>query len=417
MSLTLTTPKDTKDSCTFDDCLITGFIKGLFAKIHGAKSEYNFTIVRHAKSIKNDLEALGADTNKEFSFNYLNGMEATLPEAEFRYVVIHKNNKPLLAAYFQLFTLTSKNFNVDLSQGVGKTVVKLFLDLKKARVLVSGNALRNETQAFIYDKNELTEELAIQGFISAAEKVAADECPLGVVLRDVPMSQFLADRGYQKPWDDEVMNMNVAPTWTNLQDYTADLSRKYKARANKIIEAAKPLTLTQLTEKQVTAYATEINTLFNAVVQQQTFVLTEPASNYLSVLKKLYKDTFEVFGFFEGEKLVAFYSGFVTESSYEMYYVGFDYALNNQYQLYFNMLFCGLERAIVLGKKTLKLSRTSFDAKASLGAKAVSLDCCIKMVHLTDFVLRRFVNYFSSMEDKHWKQRNPLKSAQGIPEL
>ncbi len=412
MSVTLTTPNTINDSCPFDDCLITGFIKGLFAKIHGAKSEYNFTIVRHAALIKDDLASLGADHNKDFSFGYLNAMEAALPEAEFRYVAIHKNNKPLLIAYFQLYTLTSKNFNFDQNKGVGKTLVKFFLDLKKARILVSGNAVRNETAAFIYDKTILSEAIATQGFIAAAEKVAADECPLAVVLRDVPVSQFLLDRGYQQPWEDEVMNMSIAPNWTYLQDYINDLTRKYKARANKAIEACKPLRVAQLTESQVAEHAGTINELFNSLTRQQSFVLTEPAANYITVLKKLYKNDFEVFGFFEGDKLVAFYSGFVTSDCYEMYYVGFDYTLNSQYQLYFNMLFSGLERAIVLGKTTLKLGRTSFDAKASLGATAAGLNSYIKMVHLSDFVLRRFINYFSSMEDKHWKQRNPLKNAQ-----
>jgi hypothetical protein len=74
------------------------------------------------------------------------------------------------------------------------------------------------------------------------------------------------------------------------------------------------------------------------------------------------------------------------------------------------MLFSGLERAITLGKQTLKLGRTSFDAKASLGAKPQTLPYILKIPHLPDFVLRRFINYFSALEDKRWKLRNPLKT-------
>ena len=92
-----------------------------------------------------------------------------------------------------------------------------------------------------------------------------------------------------------------------------------------------------------------------------------------------------------------------------MYYVGFDYDANATCQLYFNLLFSGLERAIQLKKKTLKMGRTSFDAKASLGATAHSVDYSIKLSHLKTFILRKFGAYFTSLEDKRWKQRNPLK--------
>jgi hypothetical protein len=55
------------------------------------------------------------------------------------------------------------------------------------------------------------------------------------------------------------------------------------------------------------------------------------------------------------------------------------------------------------------LGRTSFDAKASLGAKPESTTYFLKTSFMPDAVSNWFVKYFSSMEDNKWKLRNPLK--------
>jgi len=129
----------------------------------------------------------------------------------------------------------------------------------------------------------------------------------------------------------------------------------------------------------------------------------------LRSIKQLYGDDFEVIGFFRDEELVAFYTAFITQHEYELYYVGFDYQFNNDYQLYFNILFSGLERSIHLKKRQLRLGRTSFDAKASLGAKPIEMVYFYKPDNIPNVVTKWFANYFSSMEDAKWKQRNPLK--------
>lgn len=408
MGITLTTNTAYNDGCTYDDCLIASFLKSLFSKIHGAKSGNNYTISKHVKNVKADLAALADNAETELSYDYLNAMEKALPGIAFRYVVIYKNDKPLLLAYYQLHTITSQNFNPTHHKGFVKGIIRFLLDLKKAKVLITGNALRSETAGFVYDKRTLTYAQAIEGIVAGAEKIAADECTAAVILQDVLSSPFLAEKGYRQPFDDRAMTLNMDPDWYNLQDYLADLSRKYKTRANKTLEAASALTITTLTEKQLTAHQAAMNSLFAGLTQQQAFVLAQPADTYFVALKKLYKESFEVTAFFEGTKLLAFYSAFITADEYEVHYVGFDYTANTQYQLYFNILLSALERSILLRKKSLKLGRTSFDAKASLGAQPYSLNYQIKMGHIPGLVLQKFVDYFSSIEDNRWKQRSPL---------
>jgi hypothetical protein len=399
----------------YDHCLISACLRSLF-KCDSKSNEPDFIVKTSVAQVKQDLEQLNKDVT-ELSYEYLAAMEQSMKNAGFRYIVVHEKGKPVLFAYFQLFTLTSRNFNLEKNKGFVRGIVRFFLDLKKVNVLISGNALRNDTACFCFDEKVLTPDGAVEIVASAAEKIAADEQGAALILKDIPVTgrtrKWLGDLGFYMPWEDQVMVMDIDPAWTGLTDYASALSRKYKTRASKILQAADRLTERVLTEMELIEREGQMNKLFKNVAANQSFVLTQPGATHFSDLKKIYKGDFEVVGIFDGHKLVAFYSAFVTDADYEVYYVGFDYDLNNEYQLYFNMLFSGLGRAITLKKDQLKLGRTSFDAKASIGAKPQQMDYLLKTSSIPTVVSRWFTNYFSTMEDAKWKLRNPLKSAVG----
>ncbi len=194
-----------------------------------------------------------------------------------------------------------------------------------------------------------------------------------------------------------------------MEDYVQALSRKYKSRANKILEAGNVLEKRTLSEVETNKYSSKISGLFRQVARSQSFVLANLADDHFGKMKSLYKDSFEVMGFFYEGEIVAFTSAFISRDTYELYYAGFDYNHNQKLQLYFNLLFSGLERAIKLGKSVLKLGRTSLDAKASLGAHPEELVYYFKAGKIAGVVNNWFANYFSSMEDGKWKLRSPMK--------
>lgn len=399
--------------CTFDDCLITSLVKKLFTHTKGEPVPVQIAIHKKIADVKEDLTHLTANTT-ELSYNALALLEKVLPDVSFRYVVISKSNKPVLFAYYQLFTLTSSNFNLNNNSGFVKGILKFFVNLKRAKAVVLGNVLRNEMPGYCYDRAILNTDEAVEAVAGIAEKIAAEECATAIILKELPAlspeaQQVLADNRYTMPFEDTVMEMPVNPEWKTFADYTNALSRKYKARASKAVAALQPLEVRVLSTEEVAMYERDIDRLFSATVHQQPFTLTQPQAGYFTELKRMYKDEFEVVGYLLDGRLISFYTAFVGETNYNIYYVGFDYELNNTYQLYFNILFSGLEKAILAGKTTLELGRTSFDAKASLGAQPRQLNYLIKLEYIPDFVVQWFVKYFSSIENNKWKQRNPLK--------
>ena len=397
---------------TYDDCLITSCIKKLFTSRVKSKELPGYSISKDIASIEKELGQINSSTI-ELSYDYLLAMEQSLPGIDFRYVVFHKNKAPILFAYFQLFTTTSKNFNLKNNRTFIKGIIRFFLDLKKVKALISGNALRNETPCYSYDKSVINDTEAAELIAAAAEKIASDERVTALVLKDIPLSahgaKWLAGMGYYAPITDSAMNLTINPEWGSLTGYTAALSRKYKTRANKILALRDKLTVQELGSKDIAASQRQMNTLYKNVVERQSFALTQLGEEHFTKLKTLYNDSFEVFGFYHNKKLVAFYTAFVTPDAYEIYYVGLDYEVNDEYQLYFNILFSGLERTMLLNKSELKLGRTSFDSKASLGAKPVEINYFFKAMNVPAAVVNWFANYFTAMEDGKWKLRNPLK--------
>ncbi len=400
------------DSSFYDNCLISSCLKKVFTKTT-KKHEPVITISKHIADVRPALEQLNKQSGAELSYAYLAAMEQSLPATGFRYVVIYRDDRPVLFCYFQLISLTSRNFSFEKEKSFVKGIFGFFLDLKKIKVLLSGNALRIDTAGYCYNESVIGKDEATEIAASAAERIADEESATAVILKDLPVSaklnKWLTEMGYSTPWKDQVMILDIRPEWQNIVDYTAALSRKYRTRANKILAARDEITMQALGAEDIRQHEAAIHKLFTNVAESQPFILAQVGKNHFSKLKDVYLDKFEMTCFFHGKKLVAFYSAFVGDESYELYYVGFDYQANITYQLYFNLLFSGLERAMELGKQQLKLGRTSFDAKASLGAKPVDTNYFIKTANIPHVASRWFANYFSAMEDSKWKLRNPFK--------
>lgn len=398
-----------------EHCRITGFLKNIFAHAQGSKKDAGVSINCRIADALPELQQLNADIPEELSYKHLEAIEQSVKDAEFRYVFVHRDNKPILFLYFQIYTVTSQNFNFDIKGAFVKNIVHLFLNLKRAKVLVTGNAMRNNQLAYCYDSNALRPADALDAQLAMAEQLASAENAAAIILSwpdsaNASDQKVLTQMGYATPWDDSVMEMDVQEEWGSLQDYINDLSRKYKARANKILAGMEGVDIQPMSPAAIARHAKDLDRLFGEVVDKQPFTLSRSGAAYIKAMKDLYGDDFEVNGYYLDKKLIAFSSGIISNSAYEVYYVGFDNKMNSEYPIYFHMLLWGLERAILLGKKKLKLGRTSFDAKASLGAKPVNTGYYINLRHVPDVATTWFTKYFSATEDGKWKQRNPLKT-------
>lgn len=402
--------------CPSGYCPVTVLLKNLFTRFRSGKRDATLQIFDQAAAVAEALERLNA-TDAGLSLAHLQVMEQSLRDVTFRYVVVYRDERPVFFTYFQLFALSARNFNLHRDTSFVRRIMGMLLDMKKARLLVSGDALRTGATAYVYDPFVVQEKDVAATMMQLADKVAAEVSAAAVLLPGISCKDCVTGTeqtntfGYTTPMADSIMEMPVDPSWTSIQDYVGALTRKYRARANKVLQATAHLSIRQMDAAEVLKRRNEIRKLFQQVLDRQAFVLTSSGADYLVQLKQLYPDQFEVTGYFDGKRLVAFSSAFVEEKEYEMFYVGFDSELNEQVPLYFQLLLTGLERAVALGKKRLGLGRTSFDAKASLGAQAVPQDYAVKLRRMPDAAMSWLSCYFNAIEDGKWRLRNPLKSA------
>ncbi len=396
----------------YDNCVIMGRVKKLYYKFLPAQQQY--TVYDSVINLKNIITSLNREQYCDLSYEYLLALETTVKDASFRYVVIYIADKPVAFCYFQIYSLNSSHFKSSPSDKCYSRIFNIILDLKKIKVLVTGNALRNSSKYFCYDNELIDLKTSNKILISVADKIATDEGAFAAIIRDTELCaqdhRWAYQIGYHQPWNDLTMNMKGIQKWATLQDYVTSLSRKYRARAQKILQLRNDIVIKKLSIEEIKSNNKEIFQLFQKVVNQQDFVLTTLTENHFIDLAYSLGQQFEIIGYlFEGS-LVAFHSAYVSKNDYEVYYIGYDSTINSTHSLYFNILFTCLEEAIKGKHTTLKLGRTSFDAKASLGAVAENNNYLIKTSLLHRQLLTWFGKYFNKLEDEKWKTRTPLKN-------
>jgi hypothetical protein len=72
-------------------------------------------------------------------------------------------------------------------------------------------------------------------------------------------------------------------------------------------------------------------------------------------------------------RIVAFGWGLQDGTTYHMTYAGLDYRLNNEGDLYFNLMYAGLDRAFRRGVETIHVGQTAAAFKARIGCDSAPL--------------------------------------------
>jgi hypothetical protein len=153
-----------------------------------------------------------------------------------------------------------------------------------------------------------------------------------------------------------------------------------------------------------------MESLYLELVNKQMITIGTLNSSYFANMKKQLNERFECFGFFKEDELVAFSSHiyYPTKNEMEIHYIGINGQLNNQYQLYFNILCHGVETAINKQFVSLELGRTAKEAKANMGAVAQVNQ---SYVWLSSRILRSIFKYMSSNSDNSKINRQPFKNS------
>ncbi len=338
--------------------------------------------------------------------------KADLPDLEYIYALVTQNGKPAAAIYFQLLGIKEEHFNTAALRSWQGAAWKLFTTIAHPKLLVAGHLFRHDISS-LYIAEDIPAFDAYQLYKTAIDKVLRESCANAVLVKDMPEQLATYFQHYAPQFimlrNDISMEMEMPENWQHISDYEKALKHKYAQRFRKIRSAFSEVDIRELSAVEVLKCRDELYALYLEVCEKQQARIGYLSPGYLPLLKQQYGDALKVWAAYHNDEMVAFFSAWVRQEVFDMFYIGFDYSRNAELQLYFNILFFAVEQAIAFKKQKLVLGRTALDAKARLGCRPHYLST---FVYIRNRYLRNMIAQVQKNALAHegeWEQRHPLK--------
>lgn len=337
--------------------------------------------------------------------------QSKLPHLSYSYVLVSKDNNPVAAIYFQLLRLQRHHLNEANLNTVSRIGWRLFTNIIKPRLLIAGHLFRHDVETYYY--NSLSPFEAYKLYNKVINEQLKTNCAYAVLVKDLPDSLVTYFQHYAPQYmllrNDIMMELSLDTDWKNIGDYEKALKHKYAQRFRKVRNAFTGLQIEEMDIATIEAEKQNIYKLYKQVCDKQTARIGMISEDFIPALKRHTPDKLKVWGIRENGQLIAFFSAWVKDSAFDMFYIGFDYERNTDLMLYFNILFCSIEQAIALRKQKVIFGRTALDAKARLGCKPVykSTFVLVRNRYIRMATLRLQNN--SQSQEGEWEQRHPLK--------
>ncbi len=342
--------------------------------------------------------------------------ESGLPDIRYYYVVIQKSGQPLAIAYFQLLRFGPGHINVPEQPTMAHRFLKGYFSCIKPSILVAGHLFRHDHPSFAFSNALLTPADAFKVYEWCIDKVLKISHATGVFVKDcpgifVPYFQNHAC-GYRSLPNDIIMEMHIPEDWKSFGDYEEALKHKYLQRSKKVRKSIKQLEVKELCGEELALELPNIYNLYRKVAENQLVAFGYLNEQYFDRLKTQLGEDYKVYGFYLNGELVAYSSVLLGEGIYDMYYLGMDYEHNKKLQLYFNMLFHGLENAIASGMPRIVMGRTALEAKAVLGCTPEYLYNFYKVSNpAIAWIVQYTQRLFMQQTKPTWQDRHPFKSS------
>jgi hypothetical protein len=359
---------------------------------------------------------------------FLSVLENERPEnMHFRYSIIYDNDKPVAIAYFQVIDFSSDSFGStkEPDENDASCIVSDYLkkhltnhlkwgaDKINMRLLICGNACVSGEHGFTSipetNKKEAIDALAdVIYSINKAEKLSGKIA--AVLIKDfynssVKYTNEFVEYKYHDFLVEPNMVLNIK--WDTFDEYLDAMSKKYRNRAKKIIKKGIAMERRNFTADDIIANSNQILSLYNNVHLKAKFRMASLTPSYFAEMKKELGSQFNFVAYYFDQKFIGFRTTFILENGIEAHFIGLDYSLNKELDVYQNILYDYVKESLQNKAKLLFLGRTASEIKSTLGAEALELTCYIRHRNpLSNRIIKPFVDYLKPSE---WVPRNPFK--------
>ena len=335
-----------------------------------------------------------------------------LPDISFVYALISVDGAPMAVAYFQVLSIRDYHLNTTLLKPFQRAAWKVFTSAACPKLLVAGHLFRHDICSFFWVDHQAGLEV-FRLYKTAIDNALKHAHASAVLVKDVDESLIPYFQNYAPEYlllrNDISMEMPINNNWQSLKDYEKDLKHKYAQRLRKVRQPWEKLKVLELTTEETEQHKEIIFALYQQVTDKQQVRLGLLSKDFLPALKKKYNGSLRIWIAKNGEDVVGFFSAWEHATVFDMFYIGFDYSKNEEFQLYFNILFFAIEQAIASGKEKLILGRTALEAKARLGCKP---DYLSTYLFIRNNMLRGVIGRLQQRvgnDEGEWENRHPFK--------
>ncbi len=345
----------------------------------------------------------------------------------FHYATIYQDNKPVAITYFQVVNFSSETFesfigkeNTEASCVITSYLKKYLTDRllrnvgkTNIRLLICGNAFVSGEHGLScipeINKAEVFDVLA--DIIYEIGEVEKSEGKISAILvKDFSTSaKDVADELKEFKYHDFLVepNMIVSVNWSSFDEYLNAMSKKYRNRAKTILKKGVELQRKHFSVTDIQENASQIQALYNNVHMKAAFRMASLSANYFVEMKKAMKEQFNFIAYYHNEELIGFRTSFILNDSIEAHFIGLNYEINKELELYQNILYDYIKETIEHQLPKLTLGRTASEIKSTVGAEAYQLICYIRHRNpLSNQLIKPFID---SIKITEWIPRSPFK--------
>lgn len=391
----------------------------------GAATEIR--LFREMKTVPDTWDHLAPKDNIFLQRTYLQTLEDFPPEGmAFAYLIFYGKNKPIGIAIAQI-QMFRANENIQdgkdrdgLFTRLGNYVKEKVAEKINFYTLVCGNLLLTGEHGF-YFLPEVDPDQQIEWIYHGFNNIlpALDEQGINVsaiLIKEVAEKNRTKigtqlSRYYQEFTMQPNMLLPLDEHWTSLDQYTEQLSSKYRVRMKRALKKGKNIQKIPFDLETIIQHKDAIHELYCRVAKNADFNSASLHPDYFPALKKAFPDAFQLTAYYLEAELIGYYTTIHNHDELEAHFLGFDYDHNRKCQTYLNFLFDIIKDGINNESvKEIVFARTALEIKSSVGAEPEEMYLYARhRSSLSNRILQPMVTYLQPKVPE-WVQRNPFRN-------
>lgn len=389
-------------------------------------SDYEMKLFVNAHEIDGKVwAALNHSGNFFTSLKFLRGLQETAPpEMSFIYVLLRKDKKYIAGYIFQSIHLSPEVLSDALAPLTKyKSLVASLSEWlthcreqKGVRLLISGNNFVSGEHGVICAKESNSAEAFLM--LSEVVKVIVNRITKPVRFSVILVKDYytahnnrpevlLTKKRYHSFAVEPEMILKLDREWKTFDDYVAAMSKKYRNRTKSVLKHSSELVVEELDIETLESCIDELYPLYLKMHAKAKFRLCALTPGYFVEMKRMFPSEFVVFRYTLKGEAVGFRTYFRNGHQLEAHFIGVDYKLNKELDIYNRILYDFVADAISNGSEELLLGRTAAEIKSTIGAVRYDLNCFIR--HRNGFSNQMIRPFIEHLKPSDWTPRNPFK--------